>query len=83
MLRPCGPDDPALERLRFVCEWDGRPVGSVGVELRDHHVGVLSCAVDEPHRGRGLAARAMRGFGITDRIGNAWCAVAVFGVRGM
>jgi 8-oxo-dGTP pyrophosphatase MutT (NUDIX family) len=60
VLRPCGPDDPALERLRFVCEWDGRPVGSVGVELRDHHVGVLSCAVDEPHRGRGLASRAMR-----------------------
>jgi 8-oxo-dGTP pyrophosphatase MutT (NUDIX family) len=60
VLRPCGPEDPAQERLRFVCAWGGRPVGSVCVELRDHHVGVLSCAVDEPHRGRGLASRAMR-----------------------
>jgi hypothetical protein len=34
-------------------------------------------------RGLPLAAPAMRGFAITDRIGNAWCAAAVFGVRGM
>ena len=26
---------------------------------------------------------AVRGFPITDRIGNAWCSVAVFGVRGV
>lgn len=34
-------------------------------------------------RGYPVAAPAARGFALTDRIGNAWCAVAVFGVRGV
>ncbi len=33
---------------------------------------------------KGLPVRppSVRGFPITDRVGNGWCAVAVFGVRG-
>ncbi len=34
-------------------------------------------------RGYPVAAPAIRGFAITDRIGNAWCAVAVYGIRGV
>ena len=34
-------------------------------------------------RGYPVAAPALRGFGITDRIGNAWCSAAVFGIRGV
>lgn len=34
-------------------------------------------------RGLPLASPAIRGFKITDRIGNGWCSAAVFGVRGM
>jgi len=34
-------------------------------------------------RGYPVAAPAVRGFRITERIGNAWCAAAVFGVRGV
>lgn len=34
-------------------------------------------------RGFPVAAPALRGFPITERIGNAWCAVAVFGIRGL
>ena len=34
-------------------------------------------------RGFPVAAPAVRGFGITDRIGNGYCAIAVFGVRGV
>ena len=34
-------------------------------------------------RGYPVAAPAMRGFDITDRIGNTWCAVGVFGIRGV
>ncbi len=34
-------------------------------------------------RGFPVGPPAVRGFVITDRIGNAWCAVAVFGVRGV
>jgi hypothetical protein len=33
-------------------------------------------------RGLPVSAPAVRGLTITDRIGNAWCSVAVFGVRG-
>lgn len=33
-------------------------------------------------KGYPIAAAAVRGFSITERIGNAWCAVAVFGARG-
>jgi len=33
-------------------------------------------------RGYPAAAPAIRGFALTDRIGNGWCAVAVFGIRG-
>jgi len=33
-------------------------------------------------RGFPVGAPAVRGFAINDRIGNAWCAIAVFGVRG-
>lgn len=33
-------------------------------------------------RGLPVAPPAVRGLAITDRIGNAWCAVAVFGIRG-
>jgi 8-oxo-dGTP pyrophosphatase MutT (NUDIX family) len=60
VLRACGPADPAPDALQFLCEWAGRRVGTVVVELRDHHVGVLSCTIDEPYRGRGLASRALR-----------------------
>lgn len=34
-------------------------------------------------RGYPVGPPAVRGFEITDRIGNAWCAAAVFGVRGV
>ncbi len=34
-------------------------------------------------RGYPVAAPAVRGFEITDRIGNRWCAAAVFGIRGV
>jgi hypothetical protein len=34
-------------------------------------------------RGYPVAAPAVRGFRITERIGNAWCAIAMFGVRGV
>ncbi len=34
-------------------------------------------------RGHPVAAPAVRGFPITDRIGNAYCAVSVFGIRGV
>ena len=34
-------------------------------------------------RGYPAGPPAVRGFGITDRIGNAWCGVAVFGVKGV
>lgn len=34
-------------------------------------------------RGYPVAAPAIRGFKITERIGNAWCAIAVFGIRGV
>jgi hypothetical protein len=34
-------------------------------------------------RGYPVGPPAARGFRITERIGNAWCAVAVFGVRGI
>ena len=34
-------------------------------------------------RGYPVGPPAVRGFEITDRIGNAWCAIAVFGVRGV
>lgn len=34
-------------------------------------------------RGYPVGPPAQRGFAITDRIGNAWCGVAVFGVRGV
>ena len=34
-------------------------------------------------RGYPVAPPSVRGFAITDRIGNAWCASAVFGVRGV
>lgn len=33
-------------------------------------------------RGYPVGAPAVRGFEINDRIGNAWCALAVFGIRG-
>ncbi len=33
-------------------------------------------------RGEPIGAMALRGFSITERTGNAWCAVALFGVRG-
>jgi len=33
-------------------------------------------------KGLPIASPAVRGFPITDRMGNAWCTVAVFGVRG-
>ena len=33
-------------------------------------------------RGFPVAPPAVRGFGITDRIGNGWCGLGVFGVRG-
>jgi len=34
-------------------------------------------------RGLSVACPSIRGFAINDRIGNHWCAVAAFGVRGM
>ena len=34
-------------------------------------------------RGYPVGPPAARGFALTDRIGNGWCAVAVFGVRGV
>jgi len=34
-------------------------------------------------RGYPVGPPATRGFALTDRIGNGWCAVAVFGVRGV
>ncbi len=34
-------------------------------------------------RGYPVAAPAIRGFKITERIGNAWCAIALFGIRGV
>lgn len=34
-------------------------------------------------RGQPVAIPAIRGFPITDRIGNAYCAVALFGIRGV
>lgn len=34
-------------------------------------------------KGYPIASPAARGFPITDRIGNAWCAVALFGIRGV
>ena len=34
-------------------------------------------------KGYPVGQPALRGFPITDRIGNAWCAVGVFGVRGL
>jgi len=34
-------------------------------------------------RGYPVGPPAVRGFAINDRIGNAWCAVAVYGVRGV
>jgi hypothetical protein len=34
-------------------------------------------------RGYPVAAPAVRGFRITERIGNAWCAIAMFGIRGV
>jgi hypothetical protein len=34
-------------------------------------------------RGYPVGPPAVRGFEITDRIGNAWCAIGVFGVRGV
>lgn len=33
-------------------------------------------------RGQPVGPPAVRGFEINDRIGNAWCAIAVFGIRG-
>jgi len=33
-------------------------------------------------RGQPVGSPAVRGFNINDRIGNAWCAIAVFGIRG-
>jgi hypothetical protein len=33
-------------------------------------------------RGIAVGAPAIRGFSINDRIGNAWCTVAVFGIKG-
>ena len=33
-------------------------------------------------RGQPVGPPAVRGFDINDRIGNAWCAIAVFGIRG-
>jgi len=34
-------------------------------------------------RGFPVGVPAIRGFAMTDRIGNGWCAIAVFGVRGL
>ena len=34
-------------------------------------------------KGYPVAAPAIRGFAITDRIGNAWCAIALFPIRGV
>lgn len=34
-------------------------------------------------RGYPVGPPAIRGFAITDRVGNGWCAIAVFGVRGV
>lgn len=34
-------------------------------------------------RGYPVGPPALRGFAVTDRIGNAWCALGVFGVRGV
>jgi RimJ/RimL family protein N-acetyltransferase/ADP-ribose pyrophosphatase YjhB (NUDIX family) len=56
--RPTG--GPACERVVLVCEWDGQRVGSVEVELRDHHVGVMTWGIDAPYREKGLATRAVR-----------------------
>ncbi|MEM1446680.1 MAG: hypothetical protein AAGF84_11535 [Planctomycetota bacterium] len=49
-------------------------------EVADHDV--LAWHTRCLEKGLPVQTPAVRGFPITDRIGNGWCAVAVFGVRG-
>jgi len=51
----------------------------------DQHVAELDLATWQTRcidRGLPIGIPTVRGFAINDRIGNAWCAVAMFGVRG-
>lgn len=47
-------------KVTFLVETGGEPVGSVDVRRRAPGVGVLSWMTYEPHRGRGIASRAVR-----------------------
>jgi hypothetical protein len=54
---------------------------TAGAEVAEHDLGVWHerCL----SKGYPVGPPAVRGFPITDRVGNRWCAAAVFGVRGV
>jgi RimJ/RimL family protein N-acetyltransferase/8-oxo-dGTP pyrophosphatase MutT (NUDIX family) len=58
--RPDGSARVAGEPVRFVVEAAGRPVGEVVATPEATSVASLSWRIDEEHRGRGYAARAVR-----------------------